>query len=84
MMLPDRFEQMTVTRMLTEHPQIGAILEKHRIDCVTCGSSSCLLKNVIAQHTYDSRRAAQIEAEINAYLAGIEGELTAVHAEKRQ
>lgn len=84
MVLLEKYAQMTVSSLLADHPQIGVILEKHRIDCVSCGSSSCLLKNVIAQHTYDSRRAAQIEAEINAYLAGIEGELTAVHAEKRQ
>jgi len=71
MMLPERFDQMTVKRMLAEHPHIGEILEKHQIDCVRCGSSSCLLKNVISQHTYDPKRAVQIEQEINAYLAGL-------------
>lgn len=69
--LPEKFAQMTVCRMLAEHPRIGEILARHRIDCVTCGSSSCLLKNVIAQHTFDPQRAIQIEAEINAYLAGV-------------
>ena len=69
--LPDKYALRTVSSMLEEHPQIGTILENHRIDCVSCGSSSCLLKNVVTQHTYDPQRATQIEAEINAYLAGL-------------
>jgi hypothetical protein len=48
------------------------ILEKYQIDCVSCGSSSCLLSNVVAQHTYDPLRAEQIESEINEYLAKLE------------
>jgi len=71
MELPEEFALKTVSSMLAEHPQIGEILNKHRIDCVTCGSSSCLLKNVIAQHTFNPQRAVQIEHEINEYLAGL-------------
>lgn len=69
--LPEEFAHKTISSMLAEHPRIGEILGKHRIDCVTCGSSACLFKNVIATHTFDPQRAIQIEEEIHAYLAGL-------------
>ncbi len=69
--LPEEFAQKTISSMLAEHPPIGEILSKHSIDCLSCGSTSCLFKNVIATHTFDRQRAVQIEKEINDYLAGI-------------
>lgn len=71
MRLPEQFEKITISAMLAAHPQIGEILTKHHIDCVTCGSSSCLFKNVIATHTYDRNKAAMIEKEINDYLSSL-------------
>jgi len=71
MSLPEEFEKITISKMLSEHPQIGEILTKHHIDCVACGSSSCLFKNVIATHTYDSKKAQHIENEINEYLCNL-------------
>ena len=68
MKLPERFTHLTIRDMLAEHPQIGEILKRHQIDCGACDSTSCLFKNVIATHTYDPRRARQVEQEINAYL----------------
>lgn len=67
--LPKEFAHKTVTSVLTEHPQLAEILKRYKIDCVTCGSTSCLFKNVIATHSYDPKQTAQIEIEINAYLA---------------
>lgn len=71
MRLPEEFEKTTISTMLAEHPSIGDILTKHHIDCATCGSSSCLFKNVIATHTYDRKKAIMIEKEINEYLSGL-------------
>jgi hypothetical protein len=70
MRLPPEFENITIGNILAEHPQIGEILSKHHIDCVSCGSGSCLFKNVVATHTYDRKKVGMIEAEINEYLAG--------------
>jgi len=71
MELPEKFAQISVSQILSEHPQIGTMLEKHQVDCVTCASSSCLLKNIIGQHIYDPKRAIQLEQEINDYLNGL-------------
>ncbi len=54
--------------VITDHPAIGAILERHEIGCVTCGVGICLLKDVVAIHALGAKIEAQIEAEINAYL----------------
>ncbi len=69
--LSEEFAQKTISKMLEEHPQIGEILKKYNIDCVSCGSSSCLFKNVIATHTYNPKTALQLKNEINEYLAGL-------------
>ena len=69
MKLPEEIAPLSITAVLEAHPQIGTILQKHNIDCVTCGSSSCRFKNVIASHAYDPKVAKQITAEIEAYFA---------------
>lgn len=71
MLLSPEFEQITIKTMLAEHPHIGQILTKYKIDCVTCGSGSCLFKNVIATHAYDPKKAILIEKEISDYLVSL-------------
>ena len=72
MNLPEELTHTTIAEILAKHPKIVEILKKYNIDCVACGSTSCLFKNVIATHTYDPQRAAQVEEEIRAYLTGVE------------
>ncbi|HEY5674393.1 MAG TPA: hypothetical protein VIR78_11850 [Malonomonas sp.] len=66
--LPEELKHKTIGAMLAEHPQLVEILKRYKIDCVACGSTSCLFKNVIATHAYDPKQAAMLEDEINAYL----------------
>ncbi|MBD1399665.1 hypothetical protein [Pelovirga terrestris] len=54
--------------VLTVHPQIGTILEKFDIGCVTCRVGICLLKDVVTIHALGEEVEAQIEQEINDYL----------------
>ncbi len=68
MNLPEEDRHKTISAMLTEHPQLAEILKRYNIDCGSCGSSSCLFKNVITTHAYDPKQAARLESEINAYL----------------
>lgn len=55
--------------VLKVHPQIGIILEKFDIGCVSCRVGICLLKDVVAIHALGEQIEAQIEQEINHYLA---------------
>lgn len=57
--------------VLKVHPQIGTILEKFDIGCVTCRVGICLLKDVVTIHALGDEVEAQIEQEINAYLASV-------------
>lgn len=54
--------------VLKVHPQIGTILEKFDIGCVTCRVGICLLKDVVTIHALGEEVEAQIEQEINDYL----------------
>ena len=53
--------------MLT-YPEIGEILNRFEIGCVTCKVGICLLKDVVAIHGLSKDDEAQIEQEINSYL----------------
>jgi hypothetical protein len=55
--------------VLKVHPQIGSILEKFDIGCVSCRVGICLLKDVVAIHALGEQVEAQIEQQINKYLA---------------
>lgn len=54
--------------VLKDHPQIGIILEKFDIGCITCRVGICLLKDVVTIHALGEEVEAQIEQEINDYL----------------
>jgi len=60
--------EQAINATIEKHPQIGEILKKHDIGCVTCGVGICLVKDVVAIHALGAEAEAQIEREINAYL----------------
>lgn len=51
------------------HPEIGDILARYDIGCVTCKVGICLLKDVVSIHGLSKEDEANIETEINSYLA---------------
>ena len=69
MNLPQNIGEAAINKTISDHPAIGAILQKHDIGCVTCGVGICLVKDVVAIHALGAEAEAQIEQEINAYLA---------------
>lgn len=60
--------EQAIQEIIKTHPQIGAILQKYEIGCVTCSVGICLLKDVVAIHALGDEAEAGIEAEINQYL----------------
>ena len=69
MNLPQSIGEQAINKTISEHPAIGEILQKYDIGCVTCGVGICLVKDVVTIHALGPEAEAQIEAEINAYLA---------------
>ena len=62
--------EQPINKTIETHPEIGRILEKYEIGCVTCGVGICLVKDVVSIHALGDEVEAKIEAEINAYLDG--------------
>lgn len=54
--------------VISNHPQIGEILNRFEIGCVTCKVGICLLKDVVAIHGLSKEDEAAIAQEINHYL----------------
>ena len=55
--------------VIGNHPEIGDILARYDIGCVTCKVGICLLKDVVSIHGLSKDDEAHIETEINSYLA---------------
>jgi hypothetical protein len=61
--------EQAINKTIEDHPVIGEILQKYDIGCVTCGVGICLVKDVVSIHALGDDVEAQIETEINDYLA---------------
>lgn len=57
-----------IQEVLTQYPEIGPLLERFGIGCVTCKVGICLLKDVVAIHGLPKEDEAKIEEEINGIL----------------
>lgn len=54
--------------VITKYPEIGEILQRYDIGCVTCKVGICLLKDVVSIHGLSKDDEARIEQEINGFL----------------
>ena len=54
--------------VIQTYPEIGEILNRFEIGCVTCKVGICLLKDVVAIHGLSKEDEAAIEQEINNHL----------------
>lgn len=59
-----------IKEVITSHPQLAEILEKHGIGCPACSIGTCQLREVVSVHFLGAETEAEIEAEIKAYLSG--------------
>lgn len=68
MELHNNLGDKAIQDVIGAHPEIGRILERFDIGCVTCKVGICLLKDVVAIHGLAKEDEARIAAEINEYL----------------
>lgn len=54
--------------IMTLYPEIGEILARYDIGCVSCKVGICLLKDVVSIHGLAKEDEVKIEQEINDYL----------------
>jgi hypothetical protein len=62
--------EMAIQEAMTRYPEIGEILDRYEIGCVTCKVGICLLKDVVSIHGLSQEQEASIEKEISDYLEG--------------
>jgi hypothetical protein len=68
MELNNNLGHTAIQDVIGAHPEIGAILNRFDIGCVTCKVGICLLKDVVAIHGLKAEDEARIATEINSYL----------------
>ena len=68
MNLPAEIGEQAINKVIETHPQIGEILDRYEIGCVTCGVGICLVKDVVSIHALGDEIEAKIEQEILTYL----------------
>ena len=69
----DGIGDKAIQDVITEHPEIGEILNRYEIGCVSCKVGICLLKDVVSIHGLSKEDEAKIEQEINVFM-GKKGE----------
>ena len=60
---------MAIQDVIQNDPEIGKILNRYEIGCVTCKVGICLLKDVVSIHGLSKEDEASIEKEINHQLS---------------
>ena len=60
---------MAIQDVIKTYPEIGEVLARYDIGCVTCKVGICLLKDVVSIHGLSKEDEAKIEQEINGHLA---------------
>ncbi len=60
--------EKAIQDVMVSYPEIGEILNRFEIGCVTCKVGICLLKDVVSIHGFSKEDEAKIEQEINTYL----------------
>ncbi len=60
--------ERAIQDVMQSYPEIGDILARYDIGCITCKVGVCLLKDVVAIHGLSKEDEARIEQEINTYL----------------
>lgn len=57
-----------IKEIITQHPEVGKILEKYNIGCTTCSLGSCLFKDIIEIHNLHPEAEAELMYEIEKEL----------------
>lgn len=68
MELKNNLGTTAIQDVIAKYPEIGEILQRYDIGCVTCKVGICLLKDVVSIHGLSKDDEARIEQEINGFL----------------
>ena len=60
--------EKAIKDVILKYPNIGKVLEKHKIGCTTCKVGICKLKDVVKIHYLPKEQEKQIFNEIDSIL----------------
>ena len=69
MQFTHNLDNQAIQDVLKTYPEIGEMLARYDIGCVTCKVGICLLKDVVSIHGLSKEDETKIEQEINTHLA---------------
>ena len=64
----NRLGDKAIQDVLQTYPEVGDILSRYDIGCITCKVGICLLKDVVSIHGLSAEDETKIEQEINEVL----------------
>ena len=56
----EHFLAKGVKDVITDHPEVGKILDEFNVGCTTCGVGTCLLRDVVGIHNLDPNTEADL------------------------
>jgi hypothetical protein len=66
----DEYLAMDVKSVIEALPEVGEILDRYGIGCVSCSIGTCLLKDVVKLHALPAESEAALMAEVERAVAG--------------
>ena len=64
-------ENMAVKDAIGRYPEVGAILDRHKIGCTKCKVGICKVKDVVRIHHLPKQQEKRIYDEIDRELEGM-------------
>lgn len=55
--------------VVSSHPKVGEILQRHGVACVECQVGICLFKDVLSIHGLSEEESSEVDREINDYFS---------------
>ncbi len=57
-----------IKSVITDFPQIGQLLQRYGVDCVTCSVGTCLLKDVLSIHDFSREQEEFLTVQMNKII----------------
>ncbi len=67
-MISEELGNTAIKNVIQKYPEIGKILDRHKIGCTKCKVGICLLKDVVKIHYFPEETERQIFNEIEKAL----------------
>ena len=75
----EKYLAMEIKSVIEAFPEVGEILDRYGIGCVSCSIGTCLLQDIVKLHALDPKSEAEMMALVERVIAAA-GEFQAAPA----